>query len=174
MKLKKVSKDLPDGLMDFLYDFNKGENGVAGPNIEDPNFSVESYINKLINMENAKNLKPGYVTESSYWLLNDHDHVIGISRLRHDLTEELLNRGGHISYYLKKSERGKGIGALLLKQTLVEAKKLGIEKVLITTDVDNVSSIGIILRNNGNLEDTRYDEKSGKEFNRYWIDLNEI
>ncbi|MBM7614330.1 GNAT family N-acetyltransferase [Alkaliphilus hydrothermalis] len=174
MKLKKVSKELPNGLMEFLYDFNKGENGVVGPHVDDLNFSVESYINSLINMENIKNLKPGYVSESSYWLLDENDQVIGISKLRHDLTKELLNRGGHISYYLKKSERGKGIGTLLLKKILVEAKKLGIEKVLITTDVVNVSSIGIIIKNNGKLEDPRYDEKSKQNFNRYWISLNEI
>jgi predicted acetyltransferase len=174
MELKKVSNNLPHGLMEFLYDFNKGENGVSGPNVDDPNFSVESYINKLIDMEKTENLKPGYVAQSSFWLIDNNDHVIGISKLRHELTKELLNRGGHISYYLKKSERGKGIGTLLLKKTLIEAKKLGIKKVLLTTDIDNVSSKGIIIKNNGNLEDTRYDEKSKKEFNRYWININEI
>jgi len=167
----KASKDFPNRLLEFLDDFNKGENGVSGSNVEAPNFSIESYINKLMDMENPEKLKPGYVAESNYWLLDDQGDVIGISKIRHDLTKELLDRGGHISYYLKKSERGKGIGTKLLEKTIYEAKKNGLEKVLITTDADNFSSIKIILNNNGELEDIHRDAKSEKEYHRYWIKL---
>lgn len=143
----KVSKDLPNRLMELLDDFNKGENGVSGPNVEAYYFSIESYINKLMDMENPEKLKPGYVAESNYWLLDDQGDVIGISKIRHDLTKELLEK------------------------TLHEAKKIGLEKVLITTDADNFSSIKIILNNNGKLEDIRWDAKSEKEYHRYWIEL---
>lgn len=171
MQLKKASHKQPKGLMKFLIDFSKGDNGVRGPNIDDPCFNIENYLNNIVAMESSKNLKSGYVSMSTYWLLDDHDCVIGISKLRHKLTKVLLNRGGHIGYYIKKSERNKGIGTLLLKDTLKEAKKLGLEKVLITTDVDNFASIRIILKNGGELEDTRFDKETGKEYNRYWIML---
>jgi predicted acetyltransferase len=167
----KASKNLPDRLMEFLEDYNKGENGVSGPNVEAPDFSIDKYINKLLDMENPDKLKPGYAAESTYWLLDDQGDVIGVSKIRHELTKDLLERGGHITYYLKKSERGKGIGSILLEKTLHEAKKIGLEKVLITTDADNFSSINIILNNNGELEDIRRDAKSEKEYHRYWVKL---
>lgn len=172
MKLQKVSQTQPKGLLDFLLDFSKGDNGVKGPNITDPNFNIENYLNSIIAMENSKNLQPGYVAMNTYWLLDSQDCVVGISKLRHWLTKTLFNRGGHIGYYIKESERNKGIGTLLLKETLKRAKELGLQKVLITTDVNNFSSIGIILKNGGKLEDTRVDNETGIEYNRYWIVLD--
>lgn len=171
MLLQKASHNQPKGLMEFLIDFSKGENGVKGPDVNDPSFNLKSYLNNIIAMESSENLKSGYVSMSTYWLLDDDDYVIGISKLRHKLTKSLLDHGGHIGYYLKKAERNKGIGALLLKDTLSEAKKLGLEKVLITTDVDNFASINIILKNGGELEDTRLNKETGKKFNRYWVML---
>jgi predicted acetyltransferase len=174
LQLKKVSRELPGGLMEFLDDFNKGENGVSGPNLNSPNFSVERYLNRLILMEKADQLKPDFVAMTTYWLVTPNNYVIGLSKLRHKLTKELLNCGGHISYYIKKSVRGKGIGTELLNKTLQEAKKLGISKVLLTADIDNLASIKVIIKNNGKLADTRHYKDSKKMFNRYWIDLSKI
>ena len=171
MYLEKVSSNQPKGLMEFLIDFSKGENGVKGPNINNPDFTLKSYLNNVIAMESSENLKVGYVPMSTYWLLDDNDYVIGICKLRHKLTKLLLDYGGHIGYYIKKSERNKGIGTFMLKNTLKEAKNLGLEKVLITTEIDNFASNRIILKNGGKLEDTRYNKETGKKFNRYWITL---
>ena len=57
----------------------------------------------------------------------------------------------------------------MLRLALPEAKKIGLEKVLITCDEDNIASAKVIEKNGGIFE--RYAVKDGKKFRRYWIDL---
>jgi predicted acetyltransferase len=53
---------------------------------------------------------------------------------------------------------------------LPKAKKLGLSRVLITCDDDNIGSQKIIESNGGRLQDTIL-EKPGKLTRRYWINL---
>jgi predicted acetyltransferase len=94
-----------------------------------------------------------------------------MSHLRHQLTSSLLCRGGNIGYYVVGPERGKGYGTAVLAQTLLEARKLGLNRVLLSADSDNEPSLRVIERNGGVLEDERLDETTGTLYRRYWIDL---
>ena len=51
---------------------------------------------------------------------------------------------GHIGYDIAPSFRGRGYGKQMLKFALIEAKKLGITKVLITANEDNYASRRVI------------------------------
>ena len=97
--------------------------------------------------------------------------IVGQSSVRHKLTPALEQRGGNIGYYVKPSERRNGYGAHLLKLTLEKACALGLMRVLITCDADNVASAKIILRNGGKLKDELNREDSQTPTSRYWIDL---
>jgi predicted acetyltransferase len=78
------------------------------------------------------------VPQTIYWLyLNDRP--VGYGKLRHDLNEKLLESGGHIGYIIRPSERNKGYGTILLKELLIKARKLEIDKVLLTCDEENLS-----------------------------------
>jgi predicted acetyltransferase len=107
---------------------------------------------------------------TTHWLLDDAGVVAGVSRLRHRLTPELLNDGGNIGYYIRPAYRGKGHGKTILALTLIEARKLGLERVLLTVRIGNQPSIRVIETNNGILEDERTDPE-GFPYRRYWIDL---
>ena len=52
-----------------------------------------------------------------------------------------------------------------------KAKELGLSKVLVTCDEDNIASIKIIERNGGKLEDMYQEEKMTVPKRRYWITL---
>ena len=69
---------------------------------------------------------------------------------------------------MKRSERRKGYGRLVLALTLAEGRKRGIDRFLLTVDSDNVGSIRVIEANGGVLEDERIYPEWGK-FLRYWI-----
>ena len=128
------------------------------------------YVQKLINHSEGKGLKPGYVPCTTYWLICDGAQIVGVSRLRHQLSEYLRKEGGHIGYNVPHSCRNKGFGTKLLSLTLDKAKELDINRVLITCDKDNIASRKIIENNGGVLSSTGKSDRTGKEILRYWIE----
>ncbi|PNI09167.1 GNAT family N-acetyltransferase [Arthrobacter sp. AFG7.2] len=107
--------------------------------------------------------KPGYVPCTYLWIV-EGDTFLGSLAIRHELTEFLLNEGGHIGYSVRPSARRCGNAAKALADALPIARELGIPRVLLTCDEDNAGSRATIERNGGLYEDTR----NGKR--RYWID----
>src|SRR4029077_13863118 len=98
-------------------------------------------------------LAPGRVPGSQFWLVSS-GRMLGCSRLRHWLTEELEYEGGHIGYDIRPSDRGRGLGTSLLRLTMDRAAALGIVKVRITCDATNRASIRVIEKNGGLLDAT--------------------
>lgn len=100
--------------------------------------------------------------------------VVGIIDLRHRLTPFLLRFGGNIGYSVLPQERGKGYAREMLRLMLEHCRELGMEKVLVTCDKENVPSARTILANGGVLENEVADEaglsRSGT-IQRYWISL---
>ena len=72
---------------------------------------------------------------------------------------------------MRPSERRKGYGTLILELTLEKAKDLGLDKVLLTCDTDNVASAKIIEKNGGKLAGQAISNKNGKQISRYWIEF---
>lgn len=84
-------------------------------------------------------LPPGGVPYSTFWLAAGR-RLIGGSRIRHRLTPQLEDEGGHVGFDIRPSERRKGYGVLILELTLAEARKSGLSRALFTCDTDNVAS----------------------------------
>jgi predicted acetyltransferase len=90
-------------------------------------------------------------------------------RIRLRLTPDLEREGGHIGYDVRPSRRREGLGTTLLRLALVEARTMGIARVLITCDADNVGSQKIIERNGGQYAGSSAASDSGKVVLQYWI-----
>ena len=134
------------------------------------NITFENDIAKLLDLHEGSNLPDGWVSASTFWLIDDlFSKVLGVVSVRHDLTEQLRFRGGHIAYYVRPSERRKGYATNMLTFALDFCRKLGIERVLITCSKDNVYSKKVI-QNNGGIFDSE-DIEDGHEFQRYWFNL---
>lgn len=78
---------------------------------------------------------------------------------------------GHIGYSVPPSERRKGYATGQLRLSLFKAKKLGLEKVLITCDKANIGSAKTIQKVGGILENEINSPDTGKIVQRYWIEL---
>ena len=89
--------------------------------------------------------------------------------IRHYLNAGLLRTGGHIGDGIRPSERRKGYATEMIALALEECKKLGIRRVLMCCDKDNIGSAKSILKNGGVLENEV--EKDGHWEQRYWIQL---
>ena len=96
--------------------------------------------------------------------------MVGAVNIRHYLNESLLLNGGHIGDGVRPSERRKGIATKMIALALDECKKLGIERVLMVCDKENVGSAKSIQKNGGILENEI--EVDGVVEHRYWIELS--
>ena len=120
----------------------------------------------LDNLEKGKNLVPNSVL---FLLDVDRNRLLGAVNIRHYLNDDLLKEGGHIGDGIRPSERRKGYATELIRLALIECKKLGINKVLITCNKDNIGSAKSIIKNGGILENEIIDS-DGELLQRYWID----
>ena len=131
----------------------------------------DAYFRGLVKYAEGVNLPPGHVPSSTFWLVADGGRIIGRSSLRHRLTAELAHEGGHIGYDIRPSERRKGFGTLILKLTLQRAREMGLGRVFITCDADNVASAKVIEKNGGELHGQEVSRRTGKLISQYWIEL---
>ena len=116
-------------------------------------------------------LLPAFVPHSTFWLVDGAEEIVAVSNLRHELNESLLAHGGHVGYGVRPSKRGRGYATELLRQTLVEARKLGIQRALVTCDKLNPASAKVIQKNGGELEDEPFVPELRKTVSRYWVRL---
>ena len=129
--------------------------------------NFEYYIEHLDTKENDEN---GWVPDTTLFCLDkDRNIFVGAVNIRHVLNDALLRTGGHIGDGVRPSERRKGYATAMIALALEECKKLGIKKVLMTCDKNNIGSAKSIIRNGGVLENEI--EEDGYIEQRYWIQL---
>ncbi len=135
-----------------------------------------AYVQNLRDASQGIGLQPGWVPYTTLWLVCPTVLLIfGSVQLRHRLTEALEKEGGHIGYTITPSQRRKGLGTLQLALALDEVRRrresLGLDRVLITCNTENIGSAKIIQKNGGIFESEVISDFSGKPVSRYWIDL---
>ena len=128
--------------------------------------SIPEWVQFAENTKYKESVIPGFVTAHTFFAL-DNNKIVGIINARHELNDYLLNFGGHIGYSVRKSERRKGYGKKMLNYTSEFLFSLGLEKILITCDKNNIASKRTIESCGGILENEVVDES--RTTLRYWI-----
>ncbi len=142
--------------------------GCAGLN------KTETYA-EWLDFEGRLSRKYGadYVPSRVFLAMRD-EQLVGMLDIRTALSEFLLRFGGNIGYSVLPKERGQGFAKEMLALALEECRKLGMEKVLVNCDPENIPSVRTIQANGGVLENQVEDTvgltKSGV-IQRYWITL---
>ena len=168
VRLVKPQLELEEEYLSFYQEWKEsGENMVPWVISKDPS-DFQGMLKELSNQEKGIGVKEGWVSDSTFWLVDNQHRVLGATNIRHQLTEYLYNAGGHIGYGIRPLERWKGYATKLLELSLIEAKKLGINDVLVVCDAGNVGSERTIIKNGGR-PDTDYIEEDGNVIKRYWI-----
>ena len=72
--------------------------------------------------------------------------LVGRTSIRHELNEFLAREGGHIGYGVVAEHRHRGYATAILRISLIIARAVGIDRVLVTCDEDNVGSAAVIER----------------------------
>ena len=142
---------------------------------------MPQFIKDLISLTDVERSGAQY-TDRVLWLIAE-DQYIGQASIRPDLnTPYLLTYGGHIGYSIRPSRRRQGYGKTILALTLSASRKMGLKRVLVTCNSDNIGSRKIIEHNGGRFESTM--SMNSRAFRaegckptqridklRYWIDL---
>ena len=133
--------------------------------------NYNEFLKELDENKNMKLYKSHLVDQTTFILVDDNNHIYGGTNVRHELNENLLIHGGHIGYLIRPSERKKGYGSLMLKLTLDECNKLGLDKILVTCREENKGSAKVIENNGGVYENSMKNKDDNKMYRRYWIDI---
>jgi predicted acetyltransferase len=120
---------------------------------------------KLAEREDVED--PDWVLCTNLWWVDGEEYV-GRMSIRHELNDGLAEVGGHIGYDVRRSRRREGHATAMLAAALPIAHDLGVEKALLTCDVDNIASRRVIEHNGGVLE----DERNGKL--RFWVSTGRV
>ncbi|QUR94278.1 GNAT family N-acetyltransferase [Macrococcoides canis] len=150
---------------EYMREWNNPEEIVPTATNYSRYSSFEDMIEKLDMGESGQD----WVKNTTFFYFKD-GVIIGAANIRHMLTKDLLNTGGHIGYGVAQSYRGQGYATKILQESLAFARSIGIEKALITCDEDNIASSRVIIKNGG-LEDKPYLQSDGIKSRRFWIDI---
>jgi len=141
----------------FLHDYDEG-------------MPFACFLERLAAGARGDSLPPGHVP-STFLFAFDASRIVGRVSIRHALNDFLLRIGGHVGYVVVPDCRRRGYATEMLRLSVRLAHdQLGINRVLVTCDHDNVASIRTIEKNGGVLENIVRAADLDTPRRRYWID----
>lgn len=169
--LVKLAPEYRQQLFDMMEEWLAAEQDFSPYAIRELDYRDFGRYLENLEMREKKN---DWVPNSTWFCLDlDQNIFVGAVNIRHRLNESLLFSGGHIGDGIRPSQRRKGYATAMIRLALEKCRELGIMRVLMTCDADNVGSAKSIIRNGGILENEIVNE-DGQAEQRYWIDLNRI
>ena len=152
--------DVYEMLQEIPADENGFQNSAYGKTVTE----YKAWLKRRTDLARGAGLEDWQVPETTYWMYID-GRPVGFGKVRHRLTEALLQAGGHIGYSIRPSHRGKGQGTLILKLLLEKARGLGLKSVMVDCLASNLLSRKVIEANGGSLE----KEQNNRAY--YWVKL---
>ena len=175
MRLVFPTLEYKEKAIGFIEEF--GDTEIDGSGALDEMLKTATYedwLSKVIKDIDVANIAPGRVPALTYFYVREEDdRVVGMTNIRLLLNDFLRTQGGHIGYCIRPSERRKGYATSMLKEALRVCGTMGIDKVIVTCDVDNVASAKTIQNNGGVLDAEFYSDVFGTDIQRYIIDNSE-
>ena len=176
--LEEPSLERKDEIIEYLDEFVKYNSNINGTGSLDKiydGYTFEEALERCLNMKNELYAKSiNRVPGKTFLLIRKNDNkIVGTINIRWNLSEKMLEFGGHIGYGIRPTERRKGYNKIQLYLVLLEAQKLNLDKVMIDCSVDNLGSDKTIKALGGILERCELDEADNTMTNVYWINVDE-
>ncbi len=169
LRFEQPHAALADSYRGLVREFlDRGEKPIPFP-LSFPNDDFDAFLARIQAHSRGEDVE-GFVANTTFWLVRDDVEVVGVSNLRHGLTDALRREGGHIGYGVRPSARRRGFATELLGRTLAEARTLGITQALLTCAEDNEASIGVILRHGGRCISDEWIPERAEVVRRYLVE----
>lgn len=165
-------------IIDYINEFVEYKSDINGTGALDKileGYTFEQALERCLNMENREYAEEnGRCQGKTFLLIRKNDNkIVGTINVRWNLTEKMKQFGGNIGYGIRPTERRKGYNKINLYLGLIEAKKLGLNKVMLDCDVENLGSSKTMEALGGKLERTEIDPYDGILTSVYWINVDE-
>ena len=138
-------------------------------------YTFEQVLDYCLNLENkeyAENL--GKAQMKTFLLIRkEDDKVVGSLNIRWNLPKKVGEFGGNIGYGIRPTERRKGYNKINLYLGLIEAQKIGLNKVKLVCDASNLGSVRTMGSLGATLEKTEIDPNDGVLTSIYCFNVNE-
>ena len=165
-------------IIDYINEFVEYKSDINGTGALDKileGYTFEQALERCLNMENREYAEEnGRCQGKTFLLIRKNDNkIVGTINVRWNLTEKMKQFGGNIGYGIRPTERRKGYNKINLYLGLIEAKKLGLNKVMLDCDVENLGSSKTMEALGGKRERTEIDPYDGILTSVYWINVDE-
>ena len=159
--------------LDEFVEYGSNINGSGSLDKIYDGYTFEEALERCLNMENEEYSKKfERCPARTFLLIRESDNkIVGTINIRWNLNEKMLQFGGHIGYGIRPTERRKGYNKINLYLGILEARRLGLEKVMLDCDVNNLGSDRTLKALGGKLERTEVDPSDGVLTNVYWFDV---
>lgn len=176
--LETPSLDRKNEIIDYINEFVEYKSDINGTGSLDKildGYTFEQALESCLNMQYEEYAKKfGRCPGKTFLLIRKNDNkIIGTINVRWNLTEKVKQFGGNIGYGIRPTERRKGYNKMNLYLGLIEAKKIGLDKVMLDCDVENLGSSKTMEALGGKLERTEIDPYDGILTSVYWINVDE-
>ena len=177
--LEMPSLERKNQIIDYVNEFalyNSETNGMGSLRKMLEGYTVEQALEMCLSMQDEEYAKKlGRCQSKTFLLIRENDdRIIGAINVRWNLPESMKQFGGNIGYGIRPTERKKGYNKINLYLGLIEAQKLGLDRVMLDCDVNNLGSVKTMQALGGKLERMEVDPSDGILTSVYWFDVNEI
>lgn len=176
-RFERPSLNRKNEIIEYLDEFVEFGSDINGSGSLDKIYEGDTFeeaLDRCLKMEDEDyarsiNRCPG----KTFLLIREDDNrIVGSINIRWNLNEEMLQFGGHIGYGIRPTERRKGYNKINLYMGFIEAKKAGLDKIMVDCDVNNLGSDKTLRALGGSLERTEIDPSDGALTNVYWFDVD--
>ena len=176
--LEMPSIERKNEIIDYINEFvlyNSDINGTGSLDKILEGYTFEQALERCLNMQDKEYAKKlGRCQSKTFLLIRENDDkIVGTINVRWNLTESMKQFGGNIGYGIRPTERRKGYNKINLYLGLIEVQKLGLDRVMLDCDVNNLGSAKTMQSLGGVLERTEVDPSDGVLTSVYWFNVNE-
>lgn len=170
----KRKKEITDYINELVI-YNSDINGIEVFTKILDGYTFEQVLEHCLKLEDKEYAKRLGKAQMKTFLLirKEENKVVGALNIRFNLPEKVKQFGGNIGYGIRPTERRKGYNKINLYLGLIEAQKIGLDKVKLVCEASNLGSVKTIEALGATLERTEIDPYDGVLTSVYWFNVDE-